>query len=323
MKKAMLLSLALMMGVGNVALAQQCTDLIDVRMNDTDGVPLMMDQIITVCATITVGHEFGSNGPGYMQDATGAVAIYGGDFYNSGHQIGDVVEVLAEVEFYRGLTQMRYASSIELVDSGVFVAPLALDLATFSADPEFFEARLVKFTGVTLSDPENWPAEGSNSNMTIEQGGYSLTMRVDGDTDIDGSTVPGAAFDVTGIISQYDSSTPYHDGYQIIPRMLTDFDFGGAVVDVDSQPADFQLLGAFPNPFNPTTTIEFTLNSTQNVHLSVLDIMGREVAVLSDGMTESGSHQIAFDGAHLSSGLYFTCLKGESQMQVSKMMLIK
>lgn len=89
-------------------------------------------------------------------------------------------------------------------------------------------------------------------------------------------------------------------------------------------PREFELGAAYPNPFNPTTVIPFTLNESARVTLSVFDVMGRNVATLFTAEhMEAGTHNILFDGSDLSSGVYFYQLKVDNTMRVGKMVLNK
>jgi pullulanase/glycogen debranching enzyme len=90
----------------------------------------------------------------------------------------------------------------------------------------------------------------------------------------------------------------------------------------DPRPASF-TLSAFPNPFNPATTISFSLPQTQAVKLVVYDVSGREVRVLSNGRYEAGEHHITFDGTELPSGIYFAHLESKDQARTTKLMLLK
>ncbi|MCX6641050.1 MAG: T9SS type A sorting domain-containing protein [bacterium] len=69
-------------------------------------------------------------------------------------------------------------------------------------------------------------------------------------------------------------------------------------------PAQFALLGAFPNPFNPSTTIRFTLPQAAQVALEVFDINGRVVGVQHVEPLQAGEQSIPFDGSDLPSGVY-------------------
>jgi len=86
---------------------------------------------------------------------------------------------------------------------------------------------------------------------------------------------------------------------------------------------DFVLGQNYPNPFNPTTTISYDLKSSGKVRLAVYDLMGKEVAVLMDGVQTTGNHKIQFTGSNLTSGIYFYKLETADQVFVKKMTLMK
>lgn len=86
---------------------------------------------------------------------------------------------------------------------------------------------------------------------------------------------------------------------------------------------DFTLVGAYPNPFNPTTTISYAIGNDGNVTLSVYDITGREVASLVDGYRVAGVHEVAFDASELASGVYVYKLTSGNQTATAKIVLMK
>jgi hypothetical protein len=90
-----------------------------------------------------------------------------------------------------------------------------------------------------------------------------------------------------------------------------------------STPGEFSLKQNFPNPFNPTTTIQFTLPERSHVRLTVMDLLGRELATIVDGELEAGTHTSVFDGYRFSSGMYFYRLQSGSSVQTKKLVLIK
>jgi hypothetical protein len=96
-----------------------------------------------------------------------------------------------------------------------------------------------------------------------------------------------------------------------------------SVNDNSSQATSWNLEQNFPNPFNPTTTIRFTLPASQFVTLRVFDIVGNEVATLVDGRKSSGSHVVEFDGAGLASGIYFCRLEAGQFVETKKLVLMK
>jgi hypothetical protein len=85
----------------------------------------------------------------------------------------------------------------------------------------------------------------------------------------------------------------------------------------------FQLLGAHPNPFNPTTTISYAIPEAAHVTLTVFDISGRLVTTLIDGYRDAGTHEVTFDGSNLPSGIYIYSLTAGSSVASGKMVLIK
>ncbi len=89
------------------------------------------------------------------------------------------------------------------------------------------------------------------------------------------------------------------------------------------QPAEFDLLTAYPNPFNASTTVRFALDSPQQVKLDVFDVLGRHVATLADGLRPAGEHQLMFDAAGYPSGTYYLRCQHGSVTEERKLVLIK
>ena len=82
-------------------------------------------------------------------------------------------------------------------------------------------------------------------------------------------------------------------------------------------------LSISPNPFNPATTISFSLSRMQKVELTVYDITGHRVAILCREVLAPGMHKISFDGSGLPAGLYFAHLTGESFQKTQKLVLLR
>jgi hypothetical protein len=98
--------------------------------------------------------------------------------------------------------------------------------------------------------------------------------------------------------------------------------FEGTEFD-DAVVSEFALMGNYPNPFNPTTTINYTLDRANHVKLAVYDLSGREVATLVDGYRNSGVHGVNFDASSLASGLYIYRLTSGTNIASGKMVLMK
>lgn len=92
-------------------------------------------------------------------------------------------------------------------------------------------------------------------------------------------------------------------------------------------PRDRILLETYPNPFNPSTTIRFTIPSAAHVNLAVFDNLGRRVAVLADGTMTNGQHAVQWQAGSHASGVYYARLLGETSAgvfsRVSPVLLVK
>ncbi|MFA7331128.1 MAG: T9SS type A sorting domain-containing protein [Candidatus Delongbacteria bacterium] len=106
-------------------------------------------------------------------------------------------------------------------------------------------------------------------------------------------------------------------------------DHGVFTCTVDDQvagtetPAVFALGEAYPNPFNPTTTLSYSVPENQEAVLSVYNTNGQLVKTLVNGMVERGEHKVVFDASDLASGVYVYTLKTASQSAMHKMVLVK
>jgi hypothetical protein len=112
--------------------------------------------------------------------------------------------------------------------------------------------------------------------------------------------------------------TVWNDGHRV---MGMTFDVKNLFLGVDDRRAStiptFELSQNFPNPFNPSTKIRFTLSHREHVSLSVFDILGRKTAVLVDQVLENGSHEFEWDGTNnsgnaVASGIYIFRLENAS-----------
>jgi hypothetical protein len=138
-------------------------------------------------------------------------------------------------------------------------------------------------------------------------------------------------------------ATPPHDGFYRYAGSIGAFDehwlwtsdwtflsIGGYSLPTSIEPISnevpsaFSLEQNFPNPFNPSTTIEFQLALAGQVRLAVYDVLGRQVAVLADGVHPAGTYRVTFDARELASGMYLYQLEGEGGLGlVKKMLLVK
>jgi hypothetical protein len=97
-------------------------------------------------------------------------------------------------------------------------------------------------------------------------------------------------------------------------------------INNESLPDEFILHPAHPNPFNPVTTIRFSIPNVETLHavsLRIYDIQGKLVETLVDGELSSGNHSVKWDADGVSSGVYFVLLEGSGQREIQKVVLMK
>jgi hypothetical protein len=88
-------------------------------------------------------------------------------------------------------------------------------------------------------------------------------------------------------------------------------------------PRAHHLHENYPNPFNPSTTISYTLGFQEQIHLEVRNVLGQRVAVLADGIEGAGTHSVIFDASDLPSGVYYVTLRFLSGSETRSMLLVR
>jgi beta-glucuronidase len=107
---------------------------------------------------------------------------------------------------------------------------------------------------------------------------------------------------------------PYYDSMELAT----------GIADVDAPaPRSFSLEANYPNPFNPSTTIRYSLPTSGTVLLRVYDMLGREVAVLADEEQNAGEHAVVWTASELPSGVYLCTLTSGGSRATLKMVLAK
>jgi hypothetical protein len=132
------------------------------------------------------------------------------------------------------------------------------------------------------------------------------------------------------------SNSPKNYSFTDTPTGRTEFQYRLKQIDLDGKyeysnvvtvelaaPTNFAVEQNFPNPFNPTTSIQYQVSGTSNVTLKVYDVLGKEVATLVNETKVPGKYEIKFDGSNLSSGIYFYTLHAGTFVQTKKIILMK
>jgi hypothetical protein len=145
---------------------------------------------------------------------------------------------------------------------------------------------------VMLSWPQSFVQQICDSMLLVDEfGGVVVKNRMD--------------LDSSAAVSNVNISTLYIIKWGAKPLIM------GGVLPVASQiPKGYQLYQNYPNPFNPSTRIEFSVERAAQVRITVYDVLGREIRMLTNGLYEAGKHAITWDGrsesgAPMTSGVYY------------------
>jgi hypothetical protein len=153
----------------------------------------------------------------------------------------------------------------------------------------------------------NGIAEGALETISIEDGG-SYWQNYGGTVDEPNNTVTSSGLNKLEILT-------------LAPSTLTDVDPRGI-------PKLTRLVSAYPNPFNPSTTIAFELNRSTRVNIAVFDVMGRKVATLKDEVMGPDRHTVTWrgvndDGRRVASGVYFCRMVAADVRQTKKLAFVR
>ncbi|MBU0517477.1 right-handed parallel beta-helix repeat-containing protein [bacterium] len=152
-----------------------------------------------------------------------------------------------------------------------------------------------------------------------------------------GSTAMSGIYTVTASVGDHPTIIESYDSFTFEKLAAADYAggeatgtfFDGEVEETFSLkqavliPETTELLGHYPNPFNPQATISFNLATTERVTLDVYSISGQKIATLVDRNLEPGSYKEIFDGSGLASGMYLYVLQAGDFSAVGKMSLLK
>jgi hypothetical protein len=173
------------------------------------------------------------------------------------------------------------------------------------AGSQVVPVELVSFTATTVGNNVilNWNTATETNNMGFEverknaNSEYSTVAFISGNGTSTGSKE--YSFTDAGLVS----------GNYTYRLKQIDFDgkfvYSNAIETVIDVPADYSLAQNFPNPFNPSTSIQFALKSDAKVTLRLFDALGQEIRTILNNNYASGNYKIYFNAAGLNSGIYF------------------
>ena len=272
-----------------------------------------INEIVTVKGIVTIGGGgllYPTQTKAYVQDQSGrGLQLFDYELID-GIERGDEIEVVGYTGYYNTTYQIKDFEYRELSSGNDLPDPIVVTPS--GANSSDYEGTLISVTGnVTVVTP----VSTTGTNLTIDD---VTSIMLWNSTGIDVSSfVVGYRGQFIGIGSQY------NDQYQLLVGYQTDIT---TVVAVDGEIviADrFDLMPAYPNPFNPSTKLSFSIDTPSELKLEVYDVSGKLIETVAKGFYQSGSHMIQWNASEHSSGMYFVYLVKGSEMRTQKVMLLK
>jgi hypothetical protein len=127
---------------------------------------------------------------------------------------------------------------------------------------------------------------------------------------------------------QYLFNNIYSDGAATLTdgramKFTTGSTYTTGVKNISMVPEDFSLSQSYPNPFNASATIEFSLPASENVKLDIFNLLGQKVENLIDSRMDAGIHKVIWNAENQSSGMYFYRLTAGEFEKTKRMTLLK
>ncbi len=220
-----------------------------------------------------------------------------------GDGIGFIATLNGAQEVPAVMTPGRGVSSATLTHAGL-AWTLTHTSMTSTPSAGHFHSAPVGVAGGVLTDI------GSNLNMTTGYGLWAIS-----------------AMQIPLLIDEQvylNLHTAMHPGGEIRGQLTRNTTITTSIDGNDSdRSTSLRLNQNYPNPFNPSTAITYDVQQSGVIRLSVYDVLGREVAVLVNGVQPAGSHIVNFDASAMASGLYVYRLTSGSRSITRTMLLVK
>jgi len=197
----------------------------EVRQNNSQGEPLLLDSVVTVTGVVPEMGHFGWGGPGFVRDSTGSIAMWGSPCNSL--LIGDSITVSGTVNFFYGQTELKELSiknhgSVGTPQPEPFELP-GVDRIDTTAGYVETEGDFARFEKIWIAHSPGERFSGDQNYAIFDQNEYQGQIRIDKDAaELVGMTIPDDTISLVGIIGQYKPDPPHFGGYQIMPRMAAD-----------------------------------------------------------------------------------------------------
>jgi len=301
---------ALITNNGIIAYKTNMMSIADARIDaNNDLKPDRLNDTVTVKGIVISPNYQTVNRSYYIYDGTAGIATYKTGLLSPDCALGDSIIVTGQILHYNGLTEIQLLNDSSLVVLGhnaQLPTPTSISAKEFATNAEKYEGTLVRVLNLSKASG-TWPAAGTSVTLKAYSDKDTLDLRIDSDTDIDGSTEPTWPKDVIGIASQYASSGSVSNGYQLLPRYAA----------TDFQPATtvpVELVSFTAGNFGNTVVLNWnTASETNNKGFEVQKSTDNKtfttVAFINGKGTTTNANNYSYTEKKVDNGKYYFRLK--------------
>jgi len=293
--------------------------------NIQDSLDVYEGQIVTIEGVITIGAGVlhSERLQAYIQDESEkGLQIF--DFELTTEYLNDIIRgnklrITGEIDEYNGMIEIG-DFSYQIVETGIDISEYTIDMSISQVlNGSEFVGTFISLSGILVYLPYY---AGGGWNMMISDESNDIIIRIWDSTGIEVSNFEvGQILDINGIIGIFNNQA------QILPGYPEDISIDVNIEDDQIINSDHLcLLNNYPNPFNPETTIKFSVKESETAKLSIYNMKGQNVK--SYPVFNSGNHSALWDGLDnygnkISSGVYLYKVQSGSTMQVRRMLMLK
>ena len=271
------------------------------------------NEIVTIKGVITIGGGgllYPTQTKAYIQDQSGrGLQIFDYELID-GIDRGDEIEIVGYTGYYNTTYQIKDFEYRELSSGNALPDPIVVSPS--EANSSEYEGTWISVVGNVTAVT---PVSTTGTNLTIDD---VTSVMVWNSTGIDVSSF------VVGYRGQFiGAGSQYNDQYQLLVGYQSDIT---TVVGVDDDilvAERFELIPAYPNPFNPTTKISFAIDSPSDIQLDIYDVNGKLIDTILKGYYQPGINGIEWNASEFASGMYFVHLVKQGKRKTQKVMLLK
>ena len=238
--------------------------------------------------------------------ASDALGVSGGDF------ITVALNENASEQFVYGEDEVDHPNPVrsDFIDMHIdrFDWVGASDKRGFTVESPYFSSDVRSFSDVEEFLAWNISAEAYNTPGDVKLS-WNMTNDIESDVHL---VVKGEAYNLKELESIDVPNTSLDDMVLVVGDINAFF-----------APEEFGLSTAYPNPFNPTTSLDLSLNNSGHVSVKVYNVLGQMTATLVNEYMNAGYHTITWNASNMASGMYFVKVEAGSNVAVQKMMLMK